>query len=264
MDDKEIKLREYIVSLGRVAVAFSGGVDSTYLLSVAAEMLGDNAVAITSDSPALPGRELDDAKRVARHIGARHIILTTDEIIEQVRINSPDRCYHCKKHEFTKIISRAADEGITTILDGSNADDTGDYRPGMKATDELGVISPLLKFGITKNDIRRYSEERSLPVWDKPAYACLYSRIPYGRSLDRNELKRVELSEEFLISKGFRNCRVRCHGEVARIELLPADIETITSLPLREETAVRLRELGFRYITVDIEGYRTGSLNEVL
>jgi pyridinium-3,5-biscarboxylic acid mononucleotide sulfurtransferase len=264
MDKKRELLREYIGELGRVAVAFSGGVDSSFLLAEAIAVIGENAIGITINSPALPESELDDAKQVALKLGAKHIIISSDEIEEEVRRNPADRCYHCKKTEFGTIIEEAAREGIEHVLDGSNADDTGDYRPGMNAVKELQVISPLLKFGITKKEIRAWSEEAGLPTWDKPAYACLYSRIPYGNEIKPAELTMVEKSEAFLNKKGFSGCRVRCHGPVARIEVAQTDIIKLISEPLKSEIAVALKEYGFKFITIDIEGYRMGSLNELL
>ena len=264
-DEKYEKLTSHLRRLGRVAVAFSGGVDSSFLLAAATETLGaGNTVGITVDSPALPRHELEDAVNLAARIGARHIILESPDIEDEVRKNPADRCYHCKKFEFGSILEEASRLGFPHVLDGSNADDTGDYRPGMKAVKELAVVSPLLEAGLTKNDIRELSREMGLPTWDKPAYACLYSRIPYGQEIKIEDLFRIEQSEKFLIKKGFRTSRVRCHGDIARIEVGRGESAKLMEEPLRSELIAALKECGFRYVTLDLEGYRTGSMNEVL
>lgn len=264
MGDKYSELTGLIRKLGRVAVAFSGGVDSSFLLAVATEVLGDDAAGITIDSPALPRSELDDAVNLAAQVGAKHIIIDSPEIEAAVKSNQADRCYHCKKIEFGSILEEASRLGYKYVLDGSNADDTSDYRPGMAAIKELKVLSPLLELGFTKKMIREYSRNMGLPTWDKPAYACLYSRIPYGDEIRKEDLYKIEMSEKFLIKNGFRTSRVRCHGDIARIEVKPDEVHMLTEEPLRSEIARRLKEYGFRYVTIDIEGYRTGSLNEAL
>lgn len=264
MTDKYSELTGFIGGLGRVAVAFSGGVDSSFLLAVATEVLGENAVGITIDSPALPRSELEDAVNLAAKVGARHIIIDSPEIEDAVRQNPADRCYHCKKSEFGSIIEEAAKLGYKFVLDGSNADDTGDYRPGMAAIKELQVYSPLLQLGFTKKEIREFSRKMGLPTWDKPAYACLYSRIPYGSEIREEDLLKVEMSEKFLIKNGFRTSRVRCHGDIARIEVKPEEVHKLTEEPLRSDIVRVLKGYGFRYVTLDMEGYRMGSLNEAL
>lgn len=264
MKDKYSELTGFIGKLGRVSVAFSGGVDSSFLLAVATEVLGEDAVGITIDSPALPRSELEDAVNLAAQVGAKHIIIDSPDIEDAVKSNPADRCYHCKKFEFGSIISEAARLGYKYVLDGSNADDTSDYRPGMAAIKELQVLSPLLELGFTKKEIREYSQKMGLPTWDKPAYACLYSRIPYGSEIKKEDLQKIEISEKFLIKKGFRTSRVRCHGDIARIEVKPGEVHRLTEEPLRSEIVKALKDYGFRYVTLDMEGYRMGSLNEAL
>ncbi len=256
-------LFENLKKLKKVAVAFSGGVDSSFLLAVAKEALGEQAIGITVDSPALPRYELDDAKNIARHIHVKHIIISSNEIEDEVKKNPEDRCYHCKKIEFGSIKQEAAMHGITHVLDGSNTDDLKDYRPGMTAVKEIHVLSPLLEAGFTKAEIREFSKKLNLPTWDKPAYACLYSRIPYGQEIKREDLKKVELSEKFLIDHGFRIVRVRCHGDVARIEVAKEERFKLIEEPFAFELSTNLKSFGFKYITLDLEGYRMGSLNSI-
>jgi pyridinium-3,5-biscarboxylic acid mononucleotide sulfurtransferase len=262
-DPKYQELTSFLKKLGKTAVAFSGGVDSTFLLAAAKEAIGD-VVGITVDSPALPRRELRDAVSFARSIGVRHVILRFDEIEESVRKNPVRRCYFCKKEEFGNIIKEAERLGYAHVLDGSNADDIGDYRPGMKASRELKVISPLQQIGITKKEVRNFAKALGLSVWDKPAYACLYSRFPYGTEIRKEDLEKVEKAEEFLLDRGFHNVRVRFHGEVARIEVDSQERERLLRDPFDSEITKAFRSFGFRYITVDIQGYRMGSLNESL
>jgi len=256
------QLQAQLKNLDHVAVAFSGGVDSAFLLAVSKLVLGDNAVGITIDSPALPRYELDDAISIARLIGAKHIIVKSDEIEEEVIKNPVNRCYFCKKAEFASVKRAAMELGINYVLDGSNVDDLKDYRPGMKATSELQVLSPLCDAGMTKRDVRRLSKELKLPTWDKPAYACLFSRIPYGQKIRLEDLDKVEKSEKFFIDRGFRTIRVRCHGDLGRIEVVAADRRKLVTEPLASEIIKTLKTYGFKYITLDIQGYRMGSLNE--
>ena len=264
MDEKFKSLTDYIKNLENVAIAFSGGVDSTFLLAVARQAVGDNAIGITIDSPALPRYELDDAKHLAQIIGVKLIIVVSNEIEDEVRQNPADRCYFCKKIEFGNVIAEAARDGIKYILDGSNADDVNDFRPGTKAIDELQVLSPLKTLGFTKNEIRKYSKQMGLPTWDKPAYACLFSRIPYGTAIKEEDLVKIEKSEKYLIDKGFRTVRVRCHDKLARIEVAADQRIQIMSEPLAGEVSAALRSFGFDFVTVDILGYRMGSFNETL
>lgn len=247
--------------LGRAAVAFSGGVDSTLLLRAAHDALGDGALALTAASPLHPRRELDEATQLARHIGVRHMLLPSDELsLPEFSANPTDRCYICKRHNFAMLIEAARREGVGVLLEGSNADDTGEYRPGLRAVRELGVLSPLLDAGLTKAEIRALSRELGLPTHDKPAFACLATRIPYGDALTPAVLTQVETAEDCLRSIGFTQFRVRRHGDVARIELPETDIPR--ACELREAIARGLRGAGFDYITLDLEGFRSGSMDE--
>ncbi|MGC8824179.1 MAG: ATP-dependent sacrificial sulfur transferase LarE [Bacteroidales bacterium] len=256
------QLLTYIRQFNRVAVAYSGGVDSTFLLAAAKEAIGaENVAGITVDAPSLPRYELEEAQNIARQLGVQHIVLVSDEIEENIRYNPIDRCYHCKKVEFGNIIQEAQKLGIPIVFDGSNADDKNDYRPGQKAINELKVLSPLLFLNITKKEIREFSRLLELPTWNKPAYACLYSRFPYNTEIKREDLIKVEKAEKFLIEKGFRTIRVRCHNDLARIEVHPSQIHEIITLPLAEEIHQALVSFGFKYVTVDILGYRMGSFN---
>lgn len=261
---KYLKLLDYLKKLEKVAIAYSGGVDSTFLLAASKNVLNDNVVGITIDSPALPRYELDEAVMLAKSIGAKHVIIKSGEIDEKVRFNPENRCYHCKKIEFGSVKDEALKLGIKYILDGSNADDLKDYRPGMKATTELQVLSPLLELGITKAEIREFSKAMNLSTWDKPAYACLFSRIPYGQEIKLEDLHKIEKSEKYLIDKGFRTVRVRCHGDLARIEVAKNDRATLLKEPMVSDVSGKLKSFGFKYVTIDMLGYRMGSFNESL
>jgi uncharacterized protein len=263
-NEKYKSLLSYLKDLGKVAVAYSGGVDSSFLLAVSKIALGENAVGITIDSPALPRYELDDAKKTAALIGVRYIIIESPVIEEEVKKNPVNRCYFCKKLEFGSVIAEASKLGINTVIDGSNADDVKDFRPGMNAINELNVKSPLLELGITKAEVREFSKQLKLPTWNKPAYACLFSRIPYGQEIKPEDLMKVERSEKFFIDKGFKTVRVRCHDTIARIEIPKDELEALFREPLHNEIITTLKDIGFKYITIDIEGYRMGSMNEVI
>lgn len=259
---KYAQLIDYLKRLKSAAIAFSGGVDSSFLMAACKEALGANVIGITVDSPALPRYELDDAVKLANSLGVRHVILKSDEIETEVKSNPVNRCYFCKKIEFGSIKEEAIRLGLGVVLDGSNADDLKDYRPGMKATNELQVLSPLLEVGITKEEIRQFSKSLGLFTWDKPAYACLFSRIPYGQEIKVEDLRKVELSEKYLIDKGFKTIRVRCHNDLARIEVAKNERTKLVEEPLATEIATTLKSFGFKYVSIDIQGYRMGSFNE--
>jgi uncharacterized protein len=265
MEKKLEKLREILRGLESAAIAFSGGVDSTFLLKVAKQELGDKVIAVTATSSTYPQREFNEAKRYAEEIGAKHIIIESEELeIEGFSKNPVNRCYYCKNELFSKIQNVAKENSVNYVVDGSNADDTGDYRPGMKAARELGVISPLMDAGLTKKDIRALSKALGLKTWDKPSFACLSSRFPYGNEINISKLNMVERAEQFLLDLGFRQVRVRHHGEIARIEVAQEERSKIFDLNTMDQIGEKLKEIGFAYVTLDILGYRTGSMNEVL
>ena len=250
---------------GSLAVAFSGGVDSAFLLRCAQDALGDRAVAVTAAPPFVPPRELREAREFCEARGIRQVVIPSAELnIDSVRHNPPDRCYHCKREIFGRIIEAAARLGISAVAEGSNVDDTGDYRPGMRAIRELGVRSPLLEAGLTKAEIRALSRELGLPTWDKPSFACLASRFVYGEAITDEKLRMVDRAEQLLMELGFRQLRVRIHGDLARIEVPPEDLPRVAEPETRARISRELREYGFHYVTLDLAGYRTGSMNEVL
>lgn len=257
------KLQDHLTRLGRVAVAFSGGVDSTFLCKVARDVLGEGALAITAVSETLAGEELAAAKRLAQEIGIRHVVVEARELDDaEFRANPPDRCYHCKKVRFT-ILRRVADEmGFPVLAEGANADDLSDYRPGLVASEEMSVVRPLLEAGLAKSEIRELSRELGLSTWDKPAMACLASRIPYGTPITAGKLGEIELAERYLRELGFRVVRVRHHGNLARIEV--GAEERAALLSRADEIDQRLKTTGFKFVTLDLAGYRTGSLNAEL
>ena len=263
--EKLADLNTYLHELGHVAVAFSGGVDSTFLLKVAHDALGDNVVAFTASSVFVPERDVDEARAFCEQEGIRHIVKRFDTLgIEGIRPNPENRCYLCKHALFQQFKDLAEQQGLAAVVDGSNLDDDGDYRPGRRALKELDIKSPLHQAGMTKQDIRDLSRELGLPTWSKPSFACLASRFVYGEELTAEKLQQVNQAEEFLLAKGFAQFRVRRHGNLARIELVPQDIDRFMAAGLREELAAKFREIGFDYVTMDLRGYRTGSMNETL
>lgn len=265
ISDKLQKLRNYLESLRSIAVAFSGGVDSTFLLKVAQEVLGDRVIAVTAAPHSFPKRELAEAKTFCDEMGIRHFVCDFNELeIQGFCDNPPNRCYICKKELFGALIKKAEEQNIQTVADGSNMDDNGDYRPGMRAISELGVKSPLQEVGLYKEEIRKLSQEMGLPTWKKPSFACLASRFPYGELITEEKLAMVEQAEQWLFDQGFRQMRVRIHDKMARIEVLPEEFHKLTESAVREELVEKLKFYGFTYVSMDLEGYRTGSMNEIL
>jgi len=265
LEDKVKKLENIIKDAGSLVVAFSGGVDSTYLLKVAHDILKDNVIAVTARSSTYPEREFNEAVEFAKSLGARHEVIVSEELdIDGFSENPLNRCYFCKKELFVKIRELADKYNIKYIADGSNADDLGDYRPGLMAVKELGVISPLKEAGMTKDDIREMSRRMGLPTWDKPAFACLASRIPYGQEITREKLEMIDKAEQILLGAGFRQVRVRHHGDIARIEVSPAERKKFFNEEFMDRIDREFKELGFKYVALDLKGYRTGSMNEVI
>lgn len=261
--DKVTALKSLLAELPGAVIAFSGGVDSTFLAAVAHEVLGERCVAVTAVSSTYPERQVAEARDIATQLGLRHEVIQTDEFnCAEFVANPPDRCYYCKLALFSDLRRLADRWDLGAVLDGANADDRCDHRPGHRAARELLVRSPLQEAGLTKAEIRHFSREMGLPTWDKPAYACLASRIPYGRAITPQALARVDQAETLLAVLGFRQCRVRDHYPVARVEVAPDELD----LAWRERAAIaaRLHEIGYPYVALDLDGFRSGSLNEIL
>lgn len=265
IDEKLGQLRVILGEMDGLVLGYSGGVDSTFLAAVATDVLKDRAVSVIASSETYPSSEVRDAEEIAVNLGLNLVKIDTDELEnENYTKNTPERCYFCKTELFGKLIGIANELGICWVADGSNIDDLGDYRPGSRAASELGIRSPLKEAGFTKDEIREASRKLGLPTSDKPAFACLASRIPYGARIEREVLKKLDEAEGFLKGLGFRQVRVRHHGTIARIEVEPEDIPRLAALELRQSVTDKFKKLGYTYTTIDMNGYRTGSMNAVL
>ncbi len=256
-------LLTYLKRYKSIAVAFSGGVDSTFLLAVSQTAIKDRLIALTIRTPYIPNWEISEAAQFVSDKGITHKIIDLP-FIQKLKPNPKDRCYWCKTYLFQNLLKETKSLGYEVLMDGTNYDDLSDYRPGLQALKELGIVSPFLELKITKDEIRRFSQTLKLPTWEKPAYACLLTRIPYGQEIINGELKRIEQAEVYLMQMGFKGHRVRLHGDLARIEFQQSDFEKVLQKELFNAISAKMKEIGFTYITLDMEGYRTGSHNESL
>lgn len=266
LEQKKRKLLDRVAELESCAVAFSAGVDSTVVAKAAQLAIGENAVAVTGSSASMAAGELDEAKKLAALIGIRHVVIETEEFAQPEYLrNAPDRCYHCKTELYTQLDRLLPQLGVKHVVNGANLDDLGDYRPGMRAANEHATLSPLAECGLTKAEVRELARHWELPVWDKPATPCLSSRVAYGEEVTPQRLAMIDQAEQFLRSHGLRTVRVRYHkGDLARLEVPLDSLERLVDSSFRRDLAAQLRQIGFKFITLDLEGFRSGSLNQLV